>query len=244
MNKIELFLKKNSTKILTVCGSIGVVTTSVLAVKATPKAMKLIELEKKNKNTKELKTIEKIKAGWKPYIPSIICGISTIGCIVGCHQLNTKRQAALVSAYDILNKSYMQYKDTVQDVYKLNEDNEIKRQILSKNYDNIQAEEDKDLFWDYHSMRWFYSTIEDIRKAQIIFNEHLSTNGYAYLNDWYKLIGMLPVEYGYELGWTTVRNDDYYSQDEVEFDLEKTVMDDGLECWILTMPYPPMFINL
>lgn len=244
MNKIELFLKKNSSLILTICGSIGVVTTSILAVKATPKAIDLIELEKRNKNTNELRKSEIIKAAWKPYIPTIITGLSTIACIVGCHHLNKERQAALISAYDILSKSYKEYQDAVNDIYKLNSDEDIKKQIISKQYDDsINLDKDKVSFFDYQSMRWFESTFKDIEMAEVIFNEHLSKNGHAYLNDLYELLGLPPVEYGYELGWTTVINDDIYAAGEIDFDLERTVLDDGMECWILEFPYPPTFIN-
>ena len=41
--KAQLFLKRNSSTILTCVGSVGVVATVVTAVKATPKAMALIE---------------------------------------------------------------------------------------------------------------------------------------------------------------------------------------------------------
>ena len=54
---------------------------------------------------------------------------------------------------------------------------------------------------------------------------------------------MSPPKYGYELGWTTVINDDIYAAGEIDFDIERTVLDDGMECWILEFPYPPTFIN-
>ena len=41
--KSKVFLKKNGSTILTVVGGIGVVATSVMAVKATPKALYLLE---------------------------------------------------------------------------------------------------------------------------------------------------------------------------------------------------------
>ena len=247
MNKFELFLKKNSSIILTVCGSIGVITTSVLTVKATAKAVELIEFEKKSKNKDKLTKTEIIKVAWKPYIPPFISGLSTISCIIGCHHLNKQRQAALVSAYDILNKSYNEYKNAVQDVYKLNSDEDIKKQIISKQFDNIEVDEDKVMFFDYQSMRYFESTFKEIEDAEVIFNEVLSKNGYVYLNDLYELLGLEPVEHGYELGWTTVINDNIYAAGEVDFDLERVLLDDGtakgLECWILEMPYPPTLIN-
>lgn len=43
MPKMKLHLRNNSPTILTCIGAIGVVGTSVLAVRATPKALKLLE---------------------------------------------------------------------------------------------------------------------------------------------------------------------------------------------------------
>ena len=53
MNKLlrssKLFLKRNSSTILTVVGATGVIATSVMAVKATPKALTMIEKAKEEK---------------------------------------------------------------------------------------------------------------------------------------------------------------------------------------------------
>lgn len=99
MSSTQIFLKKHSSTILTVIGSAGVVATTILAVKATPKAIQLIEDEKNRQNNdiltnamangyetckyvRELKPLEVIKVAWKPYIPTTITGLSTIACIL------------------------------------------------------------------------------------------------------------------------------------------------------------------
>ena len=43
MNKVLSFLNRNGSTILTCIGAIGVIATSVMAVKATPKAIKMID---------------------------------------------------------------------------------------------------------------------------------------------------------------------------------------------------------
>ena len=48
------FIKRNASTILTVLGSIGVVATTITSVKATPKALRLIEDAKQEKG-EELK---------------------------------------------------------------------------------------------------------------------------------------------------------------------------------------------
>lgn len=45
----RLFAKRNASTILTCLGCIGLIATTILAVKATPKVLQIIEEEKKNK---------------------------------------------------------------------------------------------------------------------------------------------------------------------------------------------------
>ena len=71
MNKFNLFMRAHSPSILTAIGASGVIITTILAVKATPKAMKIIETEELLKSER-LTTKEKIQVAWKPYIPCII----------------------------------------------------------------------------------------------------------------------------------------------------------------------------
>ena len=49
LNGSKLFVRKNASTILTCIGGAGVIATSVLAVRATPKALMLLENAKKEK---------------------------------------------------------------------------------------------------------------------------------------------------------------------------------------------------
>ena len=240
MNKVHLFLKNNSSTILSIIGSVGVVATSVLAVKATPKAMKLIEFEKNMNNTDELSKSKIIKVAWKPYIPSILCGVSTITCIFGSNYINKKNQKALISAYGMLNTAYLNYKSKVNKLYGNEANKKIYKEIArSQKIEKVKIEDNEELFFDMESMRYFSSSIEKIREAEELFNEHLHYDGYAYLNDLYDLLGLEHVDYGYEIGWSTYSNDKMYSYDEVRFNIDLTDIDDDMECNILTLSWEP-----
>lgn len=54
---------------------------------------------------------EAIAAAWKCYIPAVAIGASTIACIMGANALNRRQQAALTSAYALVQSSYKEYKD-------------------------------------------------------------------------------------------------------------------------------------
>ena len=151
MNKTEVFLRKHSSTILTVLGSVGVVATSALAVKATPKALQLIEDAKEEKGD-ELTVGETIKAAWKPYIPATIVGTSTIACIFGINYLSTKNQATLMSAYALLDSSYKEYREKVEELYGEDSDLNVKKEIVKAKYNTLEdvyEEEGKELFFDY-----------------------------------------------------------------------------------------------
>lgn len=70
---MKQFWHRNASTILTCLGDVGVVATAVLAVKATPKAMRLIN-EAEEEKGKTLTRMETVKATWKPYIPAVVTG--------------------------------------------------------------------------------------------------------------------------------------------------------------------------
>lgn len=241
MNNLQKILDKHSSAILTGISIAGVVATSILSVKGTPKAVKLIEEAEKEKNDK-LTKLEVVQTAWKPYIPAIISGFSTIICILGIHCLNRRTQTSLISAYALLDNTYKEYKKKIKETYPddpkvVNFEHEI---IKSKFDKNMVIDEDKELFFDYQSMKYFEATMEDVIYAEKYLNYRLLKDGYVCLNDFYDCLDLPKVPYGWQLGWSYEANDNLYSEDDIklEFDHEKVVMDDGLECTIIVINYP------
>ena len=87
------FFAKNSNLILTIIGATGVVTTMILAIKGTIKAVKLCE-DKQVHGTKEI-----VKTVWKCYIPTVGVVILTTAAILYNGKINAKKIAVLTSAY-------------------------------------------------------------------------------------------------------------------------------------------------
>ena len=112
----RLFMKRNASTILTCLGGIGVVATTVMAVKATPKALQLIEEAEQEKGEK-LTTWETVKTTAPTYIPTVLFGVGTVACIFGANILNKRQQASLMSAYALLDESYKKYRRTVVELY-------------------------------------------------------------------------------------------------------------------------------
>lgn len=247
MNKVvrqsQLFFKRNGSTILTCVGAAGVVATTIMAVKATPKALILLEQAKEEKG-EELTRLEKVKIAGPAYIPTIITGTSTIACIFGANVLNKHQQAALMSAYALLDNSYKDYKNKVTELYGDDADARIREELAKDHYEenDISLEDEgKQLFYDQFSERYFESTMADVIKAEYEINKMINVGFGAYLNEFYELLKIPTVDYGDYLGWSPNEMYDIWWSSWVDFEHEKVVMDDGLECYILSFAQEPTF---
>lgn len=240
LQKSQIFVKRNSSTILTCVGALGVVATSVMAAKATPKAILLVE-EAEDKKGEELTKFEKVCAATPAYIPSIVMGATTIACIFGANVLNKRHQAALTSAYALLDSSYKEYKSKVIELYGDEADIRVREEIAKDKYDeDLEVEPGKTLFYEEFSGVYFESTTEEVLRAEYELNRMVN-NGGAYLNDWFNLLGLVTFDYGDFLGWSPTELWETYNESWIQFFHHKVVMDDGLECMIITLGTEPTF---
>ena len=235
IDQVTHYVKRNASTILTGIGMVGVAATAVTAVKVTPKALILLEAEKKKKGEK-LTKIETIKVAGPAYIPSIIIGVSTITCIFGANYLNKQQQATLASAYALLDRSYREYRNKVKELYG---ESEVQTEIAKDHYNEDELPEDdgKELFYDTYSKRYFRSTIEEVQRAEYYLNRNISMRDYAYLNEFYEMLGLEPIEP--KLGWSSGGNIEGYWKTWIDFTHELVTMDDGLECHVIMFQEDP-----
>ena len=116
MKSAQVWMSKHSPEILTGLGIAGMVTTTVLAVRATPKAIQLIEKKKEELDLKpedKLTVVETVKATWKPYIPAAVTGTASVACLVGASSVNLRRNAALAAAYHLSETALTEYREQV-----------------------------------------------------------------------------------------------------------------------------------
>lgn len=243
LSKSQMFFKRNSSTILTCVGAVGVVATTVTAVKATPKALALLDEAKKEKG-EELTKLETVKIAGPVYIPSVVLGVSTLACIFGANILNKRGQASLMSAYALADRSYKDYKKKVDEIYGEEAGEQVRAGIAKDKYKEQPippVEDGKRLYYDFYSGRYFEASPTFVKTAEYELNRKLMMDDCAYLNEWYYLLDLEPLEHGLDFGWSTCANSAMYWQTWVDFRHEKVVMDDGLECIIITFsqePYP------
>lgn len=238
----KLFFKKNGSTILTCAGGIGVVATAVMAAKATPKAIKLVEEAKKEKG-EELTKWETVKAAGPSYIPAILTGAATVGCIFGANVLNKHQQAALVSAYALLDQTHKDYKKKVAELYGNEADGKVREELAKDQYKDADVpEEDEDdgkqLFYDEYSRRYYRATNETVLRAEYEINKMLAESGGASLNDYYDLLNIPRMDYGEYIGWSAAQMYEMYWDSWLDFWHEKVEMEDGMECWMIHFTEP------
>lgn len=253
MSKFSTGLRRSPPTILTALGIVGVVGTAVMAVRATPKALKLIKAKKDELETDKLTPMELVQTTWRCYIPSALIGVGTITCIVGIGVMDKRNQAALTSAYTMLNESYKQYRQAAKKVYGEDADNKIHTEMAKDakvassdwgyqvyNMDMDPASEQL-LFYDLTSKKYFTTTMAAVLNAQYHVNRNLSLRGDCSLNEYLSFLGVDGVDKGDEVGW-----DISYMVEELEsywldFDNYKTILEDGLECIIIDTMAPNKF---
>ena len=224
----QLYLKRNGSTILTVLGGVGVVSTTVLAIQATPKALSLIDSAKKKKGEK-LTELEKFKTAAPVYIPTVLSGVATLGCIFGANILNKRYQSSLISAYALLDNSYKDFRAKVVDLYGDDANNEINESIAKDKYEKTDVDENEVLFYDAFSKRYFTSSLVTVSRAEYYINRDINMRGWAELNEFYEYLDIDPIEGGDALGWSEGGNLARYWQGWVDFNHSRKVMDDGTE---------------
>jgi hypothetical protein len=207
---VSVVLRKHSPEILTGIGIAGMVGTSVLAVKATPKALKAIEEEKKNQKVDKLSVKDTIKVSWKHYVPAAINGVASAGCIIGANSIHLRRRAALATAYTLSESALREYKEKVIETVGEKKEREVrdtaaKNKVAKDPVSNktiIYTGKGDSLFYDDTCSRYFKSNIDKINKAVLDLNKRMRDEMEISLNEFYYEIGLEGNKVGDYLTWS------------------------------------------
>lgn len=162
-HRMGLKLKKHSPEILVGAGIVGVVTSTVMACKATTKIDEILTEQKENiEKTKQYveehgysdKYTEEdhkkdltifysrsVVALVKLYAPSVVLGTASIAMIIGGHNVLRKRNVALAAAYATVEKGFKEYRGRVVERFGEQLDKELKYNIKSKELEEATVDE-------------------------------------------------------------------------------------------------------
>lgn len=238
-------ISRHSPEILTGIGIAGMITTTVLAVKATPKAVRLCEDlrdQREHDGEEEPTKLEYAKEAWKCYIPAAVTCACSVGCLIGASSVNVRRNAALAAAYTLSDTALREYKEKVIEEIgekkerairdKIAEDH-VKQQPVSKN-EVLITEKGNTLCYDAHSGRYFRSDIDKIKKAENALNKQMLNEMYVSLNDFYDELGLAHTQMGDDVGWNI-------DNGLVDIDFSSQIADDGTPCLVIEYSLAPKY---
>lgn len=241
---VKMAVSNHSPEILTGIGIAGMITTTILAVRATPKALELID-DKKNElgmyPTKKLHPIEVVKTTWKCYLPATITGATSVACLIGASSVNSRRNAALATAYNLSASALTEYKTKVIETVGEKKEQLIRDKVaeerISKEPVNqsaiIVSGNGNTRCFDTITKRRFVSDIESINKIVNELNRRM-INGedYISLNEFYYELGLDGSSIGDELGWNV-------STGLIELDFSAQLDTDGTPCIVIDYTVAP-----
>lgn len=246
INKSKYFVGKYSPEILTGLGITGMITSTVLAVKATPKALNLIENKKKenDQSTEEaLPLIDVVKTTWKVYIPSFTTGVISIACIISASRKNYKRNAALATAYSLSERTLSHYREKVIETIGEKKEKNIRDKVNQEQLDNNKKPKDSQIIiatnsdtlcMDAMSGRYFKSDMETIKQVVNKLNRRIAYENYISLNDFYNEIGLSDVKNGELLGWNI-------DSGLIEPTFSTCLSEDGRPCIVIDFDIEPKY---
>ena len=247
-HRIGFKIKKHSPEILLVTGITGVVTSAVMACKATTKVDAIVE---ESKNTIDLihegmetgnirgveyteedgkkdLSIVYVRTGVKfakLYGPSVLLGLTSIGCILASNNIIHKRNVALSAAYTAIDTSFKGYRSRVIERFGENMDRELRYNIKTQEVKETVVDEetgkkktvkstvsvvdpntysDYARFFDEYCAGWTKDAeynLMFLRQQQNYANELLKSRGHLFLNEVYDMLGIDRTKAGNIVGW-------------------------------------------
>ena len=210
---VQSSAKKHTPEILTGIGITGLVGAGIMAVKATPKALMLIEEKKYDYDIDELTKLETIKTTWTCYVPSVVVGGMSICCLIGASSVNFRRNTALATAYSLSESALKEYQEKVVEVIGEKKEQDVRDAIVKDKIDKTPVtnrevfltEKGNTLCLDLHSKRYFRTDIDMLKRAVNDLNRRMRDEMFISLNDFYYEIGLDGIKLGDDLGWNIDR---------------------------------------
>ena len=252
VNKVGSVIIKKSPTILMVLGIGGCVSATIIAIKETPKALRIMEDRKKELEVEKLPVEEIVKSTWKIYLPVVVTGTLSIVCILFSHSLNEKRKAALATLYTISETAMSEYRYRVRDEFP-EKDFEIASEVndkIEERFGDILNDLDTEgkspcvispMVWIKEPItgQEFFSSENEVRTIITDLNEEMiDGNDYVSVNEYLDSLGLNESEVFGEYEWN-VHNSGTFRARFPEY-IKRS---DGLPMLVMkltTFPRPPI----
>lgn len=136
VDSVKQELNQHAPAYLAALAFTGWATGTVLAVKATPKAMEDIEAKKKELGTDDLSIWDTVGACWKRYIWAAAAATFGTASMIGSVAEGEKKYASVLAANDLLMNSIREYAD-----YRKNTEEQLGKKKEQEIYSQTQAQQ-------------------------------------------------------------------------------------------------------
>lgn len=207
------FLKDNATTVLTAGGVVGTVATAVLSFRAGTKYERIIhdaEVKSITDATADpLSIMDKAKLVGVHVIPPVAAVGVTVGCIVMAHRMSATKAAALAAAYGVSKKELEEYKAKLEEKLGVQKSEKAKAEMAQQRVNDnppppsttfVLMGEDV-ICYDKATDRYFRSTMEKIRKAELATNNEIARYGSAKAQFFYSELEQESTTWTNNAGW-------------------------------------------
>ena len=168
-------------------------------------------------------------------------GVASVMCLIGASTVNSRRSAALATAYNLTTTAFNEYKEKTLETVGEKKEQIIRNKVAEERINKEPAKQSAIIVTGKGNTRCFDTVtkqrfISDIETIKSIVNElnRRMVNGedYISLNDLYYELGLDPTKIGDELGWNV-------STGLIEIDFSAQLDTDGVPCIVLDYTVAP-----
>ena len=251
---VNKWLNKHGTTLLTTVGIASCGMAVYEMYKATDEVNNIISDIKADIQSQE-EPSAKTEALWEgtkklaPAIaPTVIWFTFGAGCIAASHRADSKKIAALTSAYELSETYRRNYISKVKDKLGERKAKEIEDDFYQEqaqknmpsgpNDANIcQTGHGNQLYFDEGSSRFFRASPQWLEKCKIDISHEVFVNNYACVNDFYYILGIPACSLGNLAGWESTHDLDRDDLLDIRWDSRASTSDWGETFGFLTY-YP------
>jgi hypothetical protein len=244
-------VNKNSPTILTGLGVGGLLSSVFLSIKATKKAVEILEYEKEfryqegltKKRDTPIDILDTIELTWKCYVPTMAMILATTACMIGSNHISLRRNAALASLLTFTETTLREYQTKVVEEIGKAKEEKIRGEIAQDKLNANPADEKmivltgkgNYLCYDTFSGRYFRSDVDILQRKANEFNARLIREGWLSINEFYYEVGLESIELGDEMGWIAERS-------LLEFKFDTKMAKDKEPCLVIGYTVTPYHI--
>lgn len=244
-------IQKYAPSILTFVGVVGMISTVIMAVKATPKAEQILEeaekrtIDETGGEAAKLDKKETAKCLVSAYWPVAAAGAVSVACFVASNYMHGKQEAAMATCLGLSEAALHRLQEATLDTVGKNTFDEIRAKVADKQLKDcpikdstevIVTKNGETLCFDCYSGRYFKSDLETIRRAINDLNETMLTGDFVSLNDLYYSLGLPEVKMGDNLGWHS-----YDGGEMIDVKYSARIAENGEPCIVIDYTVEPAY---